>query len=202
MKFIIVGLHSSGKHDIANKLDEMGLKYGKLFSNADLNSNHPNNIYNRDGFEVYTNNDIDEIFENKAYIFMHDHRDSGLTDSIKTFEGLSKYTYDNNDVFVLSPDQLLSISETNIPKDAVYILIDNTLSKRKEYYRYQKYEYDFTFRERLETADIKEYIRTLYNIAGDKVLYFTNEEQERIVAIIYALYHHQELIPIFIKNFN
>lgn len=201
MKFIIVGLHSSGKHEIAKQLEDWGMKVGKLFSNCSNINQHPD-LYNSDNFEEFSNNDVNEVFENNAYIFIHEHLGTYSVNAVGCFEGLSKYSYDNNDVFVLSPDQLLSISESNIPSDAVYIVIDNTLSRRKEYYRSSKFNYDFANREKLETADIKEYIKTLYNMAGEKILYFTNEETERVAAIIYAIYKHPDLLETFIKNFN
>ena len=111
MKFLIVGLHSSGKQEVLDILSEMGIKCGRLFSNLD---NPSPEIYNSFNYDIYDMTDINEIFENNAYIFIHELDKSSNVNSYKYFEGLAKYEFDNNDVFVLSPDQLLHISPNAI----------------------------------------------------------------------------------------
>lgn len=96
MKFFIVGLHSSGKQEIISTLEELGIRCGKVFSNIDTPSN---NIYNSFNYEYYTDSEVKEIFENNAYIFYKD-----IYELPTIYEGLSLYEFDNNDVFVLSPD--------------------------------------------------------------------------------------------------
>lgn len=202
MKFIIIGMHASGKHEIANQLEELGMKYGKLFSSAP-NINDITNIYAKSHFEQYDVNDVTDVFENNAYIFIQEQPDNILNVSAhKYFQGLSKYTYDNNDVFVMSPDQLMSVAVANQPDDVIYVWLDNTKANRNNRYKVEKRNYIFNEREDLEKRDIKDFVKTLYNIADGRMLYFTNEEPCRIATIINSIYKYPELLEQFIKNFN
>ena len=196
MKFIIIGMHGSGKHEIAHQLQEMGLKYGKNFSNADPNPN----IYGE--HEQYDNQDITDIFENNAYIYIHEHQDQFVINSLKSFEGLSKYTYDNNDVFIMSPDQFMAIPNNNMPDDVIWVWLDNTKTNRYNRFKCDGLEYDFNYRERLEKFDIKEFVKSLYNVTDSNLIYFTNEDPNRIATIIYSIYTHPDLLNVFVKNFN
>ena len=195
MKFFIIGLHGSNKHEIARDLEVMGLRYGKNFSNV----TSPN-IYG--DFEQYDSKDINEVFENNAYIYMHEIVYKNGMDTYKYFEGLSKYTYDNNDVFVLSPDQLLSIPSTFLPDDVVYIWLDNTKTKRYNTYISENRTYDFLNRENLEKQDIKEFVKSIYDLSDGKIIYFTNEVPQRVSSIIYSIYKHPDLLNTFLENFK
>lgn len=202
MKFFIIGMHASGKHEIARQLENLGMKYGKCFSSVP-NVNNVENLYAKGEFEQYNVMDISEVFENNAYIFIQEQPDNILNVSAhKYFEGLSKYTYDTNDVFVLSPDQFMSIALSNIPQDAVYIWLDNTKTNRQNKYKTEKREYIFNEREYIEKKDIKDFVKSLYNIANGKLLYFTNEDPGRVSAIIYSMYKHDDLINTYIEKFN
>lgn len=201
MKIFIIGLHASGKHEIAHILDTMGLKYGKLFTSYKKDDKQLP-IYAINEYEQYDATDIHDIFENNAYVFMHEHQDPHIQSSLKCFEGLSKYTYDNNDVFVLSPDQFMDIPTTNINTDDVYVWLDNTRNNRYNRYRFEKREYDFNSRDDLEKKDIKEFTKAFYNSAGNNILYFTGEDPNRVATVIYACYKHKDLLNIFTKNFN
>ena len=198
MKFFIIGLHSSGKHELAHSLEEMGLKYGKLFSNYDTTTKH---VYANDEYEQYNIIDINEVFENNAYVFIQERNDEFIYSSIKCFEGLSKYSYDNNDVFVLSPDQFMSISAPALPSDAVYVWLDNTKHNRINRHKMEKRDYNFNSREVIERRDMKEFVKVLYN-ASNNILYFTNEDINRVASIIYSIHKHPDLLSTFVKNYN
>ena len=195
MKFFIIGLHGSNKHEVAAELEKMGMKYGKTFS-SQINPN----IYG--DFEQYNGKDINEVFENNAYIYMHEIIYKNSMNTYKYFEGLSQYTYDNNDVFILSPDQLLSIPSTFIPEDVVFVWLDNTKSRRYNTYMDENRNYDFLSREQLEKRDIKEFVKSIYDLAGGKLLYFTNEVPQRISTIIYSIHKHPDLLNIYLENFK
>lgn len=195
MKFFIIGLHGSNKHEVATELEKMGMKYGKTFS-SQINPN----IYG--DFEQYNGKDINEVFENNAYIYMHEIIYKNSMNTYKYFEGLSQYTYDNNDVFILSPDQLLSIPSTFIPEDVVFVWLDNTKSRRYNTYMDENRNYDFLSREQLEKRDIKEFVKSIYDLAGGKLLYFTNEVPQRISTIIYSIHKHPDLLNIYLENFK
>ena len=63
-------MHSSGKQEVADILENYGVRCGKLFTNYDNPTS--SNVYNGVNYEQYSAIDINEIFENNAYIFMHE----------------------------------------------------------------------------------------------------------------------------------
>ena len=69
MKFLIVGLHSSGKQEILDILEKQGVEVGRLFSN--IESASPS-IYNSYNYELMSTSVINEMFENKAYMFLQE----------------------------------------------------------------------------------------------------------------------------------
>ena len=98
MKYIIVGMHSSGKQELFELLSKQDIACGKLFSNVNINDIR---------YDFFSDTDLIEIFENKAYLFMKEIDDY----SRNSYEGLSLYEFDNNDVFLLSPDQFTAIPQ-------------------------------------------------------------------------------------------
>jgi hypothetical protein len=198
MKYFIVGLHSSGKQQILDILSQMDIKCGKLFSNIPPDMV---NIYNGHNYERFESMDCYDIFENNAYIFIHELHQEDLNFSIdRYYEGLSKYEFDNNEVFALSPDQLLSITPHAIKEDICYIWLDNTEVNRYSRYSEENRQYSFNEREIYEKQDISAFIKAIYN--GDKLIYFTNEDPSRIATILYTIIKYPELLDLYVKNFN
>ena len=60
MKYFITGLHSSGKQQVLDILSSQNIRCGKLFSNIESPST---DIYNSFNYELFTNIDINDIFE-------------------------------------------------------------------------------------------------------------------------------------------
>ena len=199
MKFFIVGMHCSGKQEILDILENHDVSCGRQFSNL---SSPSNQVYNSYNYELYDMVDINEIFENNAYIFINEVDSYSNLNSYKYYEGLSKYEFDNNDVFSISPDQLLHISKKNINDDVCFIWVDNNKEDRLNRYRSEKREYSFSSREEIEKKDINTIIKTIYNFNKSKVLYFVNEEPGRVAAVIYSLVKHPELIDIYAEYYN
>ena len=199
MKFFIVGLHCSGKQEVIDILEKEGVKCGKQFSNIEEPSS---SIYNSYNYELYSTTDINDVFENNAYIFINELENKYLKNSYKYFEGLSKYEFDSNEVFTISPDQLLNISPSAIDEDVCFVWMDNNLNDRLNRYRREKREYGFNSKEDLEKRDIDSFSKTIYNFNNSKVLYFTNEDPARVAAIVYSLIKHPDLMDIFECSFN
>ena len=122
--------------------------------------------------------------------------------SFKYYEGLSLYEFDNNDVFVMSPDQLFSISPTSIKDEVCFIWLDNTKKERLNRYYAEKRTYSFSAREDIETKDSNSFVKFLYGFNNANVLYFTNEDPMRVAAIIYSLIKHPDLLPVYTESFN
>ncbi len=200
MKYFIVGLHSSGKQEVNDILKTYGIKCGKLFSNL-KKEQYTKSIYNKN-YEYFDISEVNKIFENNAYIFFQDIPDMLNASAFKCFEGLSKYEFENNDVFVLSPDQVLNIAPNTMKEQVCYIWLDNKKSNRKLRHFNEKREYSFNERETLETRDINTFVKTIYNSTNTNgVLYFTDEEPERIAAILYSVIKHPDLLDLYKKNF-
>lgn len=199
MKYFVIGLHSSGKQEVVDILSKLGVKCGRLFSDIDKPTDE---IYNSYNYELYTNKDVTDVFENNAYIFIQELINTVNINSYKYFEGLSKYTFDNNDVFILSPDQFLAIPPNNIHEDTCFIWMDGTLNNRKNRYHIEKRSYNFLDREEIEKNDMSFFVKNLYSFNNSPVLYFTDEEPCRVATILYSLIKYPELLPLYIKNFN
>lgn len=199
MKFLIVGLHSSGKQEVLDTLTEMGVKCGRLFSNLD---NPSPEIYNSFNYDIFTTKEVNEIFENNAYIFINELDRSSNVNSYKYFEGLTKYEFDNNDVFALSPDQLLHISPNAIKDDICFVWMDNDKEDRILKYRREKRTYNFSNREEIEKNDLDFFVKTLYNYNNSSLIYFVKEDPRRVATIIYSIIQHPDLMDVFVKNFN
>lgn len=199
MKFLIVGLHSSGKQEVLDTLTEMGVKCGRLFSNLD---NPSPEIYNSFNYDIFTTKEVNEIFENNAYIFINELDRASNVNSYKYFEGLTKYEFDNNDVFALSPDQLLHISPNAIKDDICFVWMDNDKEDRILRYRKEKRIYNFSNREEIEKNDLDFFVKTLYNYNNSSLIYFVKEDPCRVATIIYSIIKHPDLMDVFVKNFN
>lgn len=202
MKYIIIGMHGSGKQEVADILENNGIRCGRLFTNLDNPS--ASSIYNGSNYEQYSVKDINEIFENNAYIFLHEFpfgNDLNMY-AVKYYEGLSLYEFENNDVFVMSPDQLFAISPTSIKDDITFIWMDNTKKDRLNRYYAEKRTYSFYNREEIESKDSNSFVKFLYGFERSKVLYFTSEDPARVAAIIYSVIKHPELLPIYTEAFN
>lgn len=202
MKYVIIGMHCSGKQEVVDILENNNIRCGRLFTNYD-NTTSPN-VYNGANYELYSDKDINGVFENNAYIFMHEFPfTNDLTaSSLKYYEGLSQYEFDNNDVFVISPDQLFSISPSAIKDNIVFIWLDNTKKERLNRYYTEKRTYSFSSREEIETKDSNSFVKMLYGFEKSNVLYFTNEDPARVAAIIYSLIKYPDLLPIYTESFN
>ena len=194
MKYFIVGLHGSGKQEVADVLEHQGITCGKLFSDI---LNPSDDIYGSYNYELFNTQDINQVFENNAYVFIRELSH----ETEKYYEGLSAKTVDDNDVFVLSPDQLVSISPNLMPKDVCFIWLDNTKSNRYNRYCEERCRYNFNKQEEQERQDINTFTKILYSQGKNRVLYFMNEDPVRIAAIIYALIQHEDLLQAFGQAF-
>lgn len=193
MKYIITGLHSSGKREVIQDLKKTSsLRIGRTFNNI---SQPIEGLYNIDQI-YYTNNEINSIFENGSYVFIKE-----VTDyNVPFYTGLTKQEFDICDVFVLTPDQFIAVP--SFPEEVCILWMDNNTSQRKQRYNSQKMMYDFKTREDIEKEDSEEYINKLYRSLDTHLIYFENEDPSRVSAIVQALAKHEDLLPIFEAHYN
>ena len=200
MKYFIVGLHSSGKQEVLDTLEKMDIKCGKLFTNLDEPHEE---IYNSFNYIKYNDEDINSVFENNAYIFIQELPFTTLNFKPAVYyEGLSKYEFDQGDVFALSPDQFLAITPQMIKEDVCFIWLDNTKNNRYTRYHNERRSYNFNNRDAHEKRDINTFIKTLHSFNGSPVMYFLDEEPTRVATIIKNLIIHPDTFDMFVKNFN
>ena len=199
MKYFIIGLHSSGKQEVVDVLEKLGVRCGKLFSNIDSPSEE---VYNSHNYELYNSTDINEIFENKAYVFMNELESKGNINAYKYYEGLSLYSFDNNDVFVLSPDQLISIPSKFLDdNDICYVWMDGNRFSRLNRYYSEKRTYSFADREMLERQFDADFVKTMYS-NNRKKIYFNAEDPRRVAIVLYTLIKDPDLLDLYTKFFN
>lgn len=199
MKFFIVGFHCSGKQEVLDILNKYDIKCGKLFSNIDEPST---TIYNSYNYDLFSMKDVNEVFENNAYVFINELDSYSNLNSYKYFEGLSKWEFDNNDIFAISPNQLLHISQNAIKENVCFIWLDNNRDDRMARYRNERREYNFSNRENIEKRDVASFVKTMYSFNNSKLLYFVGEEPGRVAAIVYSLIKYPELIDIYTEYYN
>lgn len=189
MKFFIVGLHCSGQEELYNILRKQTVHCGKFFTNVNVKDSR---------YELFTDSEINEIFENKAYIYLGEINEY----SRNCFEGISLYEYDNKDVFFLTPAQFVLMQKNILNEDICVIWLDDNMSVRKQRYKDNNKNYSFDIQEEYEKQFIDEYINMIYNNKNFHVLYFTNEDIARVGTIVYTLVKYPELIKNFEKTFK
>lgn len=186
-KYIIIGFNGSGKMAVANRLKEMGVSVGQTFRSSDtVNAQYSLST------TVYDVKEINNLFDNQAYLFIKESSNKAN----KYYEGISFYEYQNHDVFVMTPDQFNIVPRFD--DNVIFVWLDNTTSQRRLRHRMEKRKYDFTRQELIE----REYIQDFTDRINDNaILYFTNEEPERVAAIIYSVIQHPDLLDTFLKSF-
>lgn len=183
-------MHSSGKEEIINYLSKnINIGIGKVFSNAPSTPD----IY-RCNHQEYDNKDIMEIFDNNAYLFI----DNICEYEDEYYEGLSLYEYENNEVFALTPNEIMQIPV--IDKSVCIVWLDNTLVWRQSYYKDHRRNYDFTSRERIEQQNQADLIDQLYSTSH--LIYFNNEEPMRIAVILETILKYPDMLKKFEKYFK
>lgn len=189
-KYFVIGLHCSGKHEISDELNLLGVPCGRVFTNlpeVPPTKNIPNELY-------YSTDDIRVMFETNSYIFLHENFDG----DIPYYEGLSMFEYEKGQVFFITPQQFNYIPKFNA--NDVFVWLDNSEMTRRVRYRAERRKYDFAEEEQQSQYDMNDFIERVNS--NQHFLYFNNEEPMRVAAIVYTLIQHPDLLPLYEKNFN
>lgn len=187
-KYVVIGFNASGKMSVANKLREMGIKVGQTFRSTESVGNQ----YSISS-TIYDVEEVNNLFESQQYLFIKE----SVNKANKYYEGISHYEYQNNDVFVMTPDQFNTVARFD--ENIIFVWLDNNTTQRRFRHHAEKRKYDFNRQEAIE----KEYIQDFTDRLGDNaILYFCNEEPDRVAAIIYSLINHPDLVETYIKAFN
>lgn len=187
-KFIIIGFNASGKMAVANRLREMDVKVGHTFRSTETVGNQ----YSL-STKIYDVEEINNLFENQSYLFIKE----SVNKANKYYEGISFHEYQTHDVFVMTPDQFNTIAKFD--DNVVFVWLDNNTAQRRYRHHSEKRKYDFNRQERIE----KEYIQDFTDRIGDNaILYFMNEDPDRVAAIIYSVIKYPELLDVYLEAFN
>ena len=197
MKIFVVGKQCSGKTEILNECEELGLRVGREFCNIKSSALHIDPKYER-----YTMDDISKIFENNAYICISGINESGVLDGYMGYRGISLYTFDNSDIMALHPNPVCELNKQAITDDVLFIWMDDNRDRRIHRYAENKYVYNFIEVEENESQFDADFVKIIYNLPHSKLIYFNNEDPSRVAAIIYAIRNHPDLIDIFVNRFN
>ena len=189
-KYIIIGFNCSGKQAVAATLRDNGIKVGNTFRSIE-------NIGNQYSLStvVYDSKEVNNMFENGAYLFMKE--SIVKSDRSRYYEGISFYDYQNNDVFLMTPDQFNTVARFD--DDVIFVWLDSNAKQRRYRHRQERRKYDFNTQERVE----QEYVQDFTSRIGDNnILYFYNEEPDRVATILVSLIKYPDLVPMYIENFN
>ena len=198
MKFFIVGAQGTGKRELLEYIqqDHPEMHIAKLFSN--VNREQKGLYRNIEDYVTCDEQDIRAVFENNAYLFMN-----GVDEiSYNIFEGISLREFDESDVVMLTPDEMVRIPNMDLGDNICFIWLDNNTKNRFNRYKSKKLNYSFQQRADVEKQCMNDFISNIYSFPNSKLLYFYNEDPGRISAIIYALYKDNTLIDEFAKKFN
>ena len=172
---------------VANALRDMDIKVGQTFRSIDTVGNQ----YSL-STTVYDVKEINDLFENQAYLFIKE----SVNKANRYYEGISFYEYQNNDVFVMTPDQFNTVARFD--ENVVFVWLDNNSVQRRNRYRSEKRKYDFNRQEQIE----QEYIQDFTDrICDNAILYFNNEDPDRVATIIYSVIKHPDLLDAYLKAF-
>lgn len=192
MKYIITGLHSSGKLEVAKQLSQNGVRVGHLFTNLD------DVRYQGELYETLTTDELNRIFENAAYVFF-----SEVNNSItNNYECLATSEFDSADVFVLTPNQLNNIPMKALSDKICFVWMDCNATNRLARYKNEKRSYNFKDREDLERIDLSDFTDKIYGLPNSTLVYFQNEEPQRVAAIVEVMVKAPQLSEIIVKNFK
>ena len=186
-KLIIIGFNGSGKMAVANALRDMDIKVGQTFRSIDTVGNQ----YSL-STTVYDVKEINDLFENQAYLFIKE----SVNKANRYYEGISFYEYQNNDVFVMTPDQFNTVARFD--ENVVFVWLDNNSVQRRNRYRSEKRKYDFNRQEQIEQEYIQDFTDRICDNAS---LYFNNEDPDRVATIIYSVIKHPDLLDAYLKAF-
>lgn len=199
MKFFIVGRQCSNKSAVTELCADMGMRAGHEFTNL---PRAEEKMYIDPQYELLTQSDIKTMFECSGYLCVSGISQFGILDSFAYHRGISFYEYDNSDVLALTPSQVCKLNSNIVNDDIVWVWMDNTYPNRLRVHTEEHRKYSFHDVEVDEEQYLTDFAKYIYNFKNSSVLYFLNEVPERVATIIYSIYKHSDLLPLYTKNFN
>lgn len=202
MKIWLVGPQGTCKRDIYRLLEADKFRTGKLFTNISLDEV----TYNKYLYKYFPSETVNEIFENGSHLFTC----SCTCDEENIYTGLDFAEYDEHDVFVLTPEQFLSLSRQQYLKDGLVVWLDGGWTWRRNNIRYHEYRtmddptYNYNLIEESERSSYQHFYRAISELARDakNVIYFHEESPCRVKAIVKAIALNPKFKCEFIREFS
>ena len=97
---------------------------------------------------------------------------------------------------------LNNVYASRLKGDVCFIWIDDPKPTRYLRFVNERRTYPFEEVECKEKFHVNNLQKLITKLAGDEWLYFSNDEEKRILAIIYSLVKYPDLIDIYTKNFK
>ena len=192
MKYCLIGKHASNKSKILDYLEDLQISVARPMSNAP----------SEDGlcldakYDRYSTEDVLKLFRSRLYVYM-----TKINPLLHIYKGLSYDVFDKNDVFAINQQDFPNINK-ELFKDVVFVWCDDKLNTRIRNYVENKSKYAFEEQEELDSQNDFDFVKNLYNFKNAKILYFTNENPNRIATILYTLIKYPDLLDLYIKNFQ
>lgn len=193
MKYIIIGNHSCNKHKVLDELEKLGVKVGREFTTS------PTKIldFDKNGDQL-TQLEVEDLFTNQSYVTICN-INTGRGDF---YRGVTQQTYDDTDITAMTPEMVNNIYLSRAKGDVCLIWIDDTKQVRRRRHIDERRKYNFEELEESSSFHVHSITTLLKRVCGDNWIYFSNENEDRIVAIIYSLIKHPDLLDIYIKYFK
>lgn len=200
MKIFIVGSQGTLKSELYSLLKDSRFKCGKNFTN----NTEADTTYNKYIYKYYTNKVVEELFEQDAYVFICN---SGY-DPEGIFTGLDLDEYENNDVFVFTPEQFINVKPQYI-KGALIVWLDGKRKWRMNNIRYagsngDEPTYNVYDVEKVENTFVPRFYKILRKSSNENknVLYFYEEEPRRVEFIVKTAAKDPKALKEIINKFN
>lgn len=198
MKIFIVGSQGTMKSDVYNLFKEDKLRCGKLFTN----NTESELTYNKYLYKYFPSKVVEEIYEQGAYVFICN---AGY-DPEGIYTGLDLDEYENNDVFVVTPEQFTHIGSAFL-KDTLILWLDGRREWRFNNIRYKggsEPTYNIYNIDTVESATTKAFYKSIRKVQSDNknVLYFLEESPGRVEVIAKTIFRDPKLLREFITKFD
>ena len=97
---------------------------------------------------------------------------------------------------------MIGINQNSIKEPVCFVWMDSTKRQRISRYKEERRQYNFMERDEIEKRDIDSFVKTLYSFKNSEVMYFYNEQPQRVATIIETVIKHPDTLESFVKNFN
>lgn len=193
MKYILTGLHASGKLEAADLLSSKDIKVARFLTNSE-EIDYCSKIY-----DFLKTEEMNTLFENGAFVYFSE---IDGCKSCNEYEAISTSEFDNCDVMILSPNQLNNMPMKALPDKICFVWMDCNQSDRMGRYRSEKRKYSFSDRERIEKKDLGDYVSKIYSMPNSTSIYFANEDPQRVAAIVEIMVRYPATVDTIIENFK